>query len=166
MAMSTTDELESVEEPILRQFHPKPFHWDGVDPEKVVISYDRRSDTLLVHLFGRGRSSISVHIDRYLYAMVDPDSDEIIGIHIEGFLSQAVKEHPWEIAILDHAELRGITPVEVRALQRETLGTRRPLAGQELAPRAPGDPPNKTQAVSLLLAAENARWGLHGTSAA
>jgi hypothetical protein len=167
MAMSTTNELESVEEPVLRQFHPKPFHWDAVDPEKVVISYDRRSDTLLVHLFGRGRSSVSVHIDRYLYAMVDPESEEIIGVHIEGFLSQAVKEHPQEIVILDHAELRGITSIEVRALQREVLRSQRQQAQWLPAIRALSSSFDRSRAVALLLAAEEKeRWGIPDTSAA
>ncbi|MGH7961783.1 MAG: hypothetical protein ACRERD_08150, partial [Candidatus Binatia bacterium] len=67
MAMNAEHEIESVAEPELRQIQPKPIRWDAVDPAKVVISYDRPSDTLLVHLFGRGRHSISVPIDRYLY---------------------------------------------------------------------------------------------------
>lgn len=164
--MNAQDEIESVAEPVLRQIHPKPLSWDTVDPEKVVIRYDRPSDTLLVHLFGRGRSSISVPVDRYLYVMVDPDTEGIIGIHIEGFLSQAVKEHPRNIDILDYAELRGMTPGEVRALQRETLGIRRQLVGllrSALIRTAPND---KAQAVSLLFEAEPDRWRLLGIPAA
>jgi len=166
MAVSRTDDMQSVDEPVLRQIQPKPFRWDALDPAKIVISYDRSSDTLLIHLFGRGRPSISVPIERYLYAMVDPESEKIIGVHIEGFLAQAVPEHPGEIEILDHAELRGITPVEVRALQREVLGTWHPLPGRTRAVLAPDTPADKTRAVSLLLSAENARWGLPDTSAA
>lgn len=164
--MSTSRELESVEEPVLRQFRPKPFRWDEVDPETMAISYDRRSDTLLVHLFGRGRPSVSVPIRRYLYAMVDPDSEEIIGIHIEGFLSQAVKEHPQEIALLDYAELRGITPAEVRELQRSALGIWRPLIVQLRAALTSDSAIDKTKAVSLLLDAEDVRWSVPGIPAA
>ena len=167
MAMSTSDELESVEEPVLRHITPKPFRWDSIVPENVVIYYDRTSDTLLVHLFGRRRPSISVPIERYLYAMVDPESEQIIGIHIEGFLGQAVKEHPWEIAILHHAELRGITPAEVRALQRAMLESRsRPPKWFPVA-RALYSPRGKLLAVALLLEAEEKmRWGIPDTSAA
>jgi hypothetical protein len=166
MAMSTTDELESIEEPVLRQFHPKPFRWDTVDPEKVVVSYDRRSDTLLVHLFGRSRDSISVPIERYLYAMVDPDSEQIVGIHIEGFLGQAVKDHPQEVEILDYAELRGMTPIEVWALQWKTLGVWRPLMNQMRAGAVVDIPRGKVKAISLLLEAEGKRWGIAGAPAA
>src|SRR3712207_3966934 len=128
MAMKATEEIESVAEPVLRHIDPKPFRWDAVDPNKAVLSYDRPSDTLLVHLAGRGRPSISVPVDRYLYVMVDPDTEEVIGIHIEGFLAQAVKEHPRQIDILDYGALRGITSGEVRALQTKTLGIRHQLA--------------------------------------
>lgn len=158
--MSTSEELESVEEPILRQIEPKPFQWDAIDPETIVISYDRRSDTLLVQLFGRGRSSISVPVERYLYAMVDPESEQIIGIHIEGFLSQAVKEHPWEIMLLDYAELRGITPIEVRVMQRKEASAWRKWnhSGHPL--------PTKQDVVARMLAAEKMHWGIPDTSAA
>lgn len=118
--MNSAD-LDSVDEPILRKIRPRPFCWDDIDPDSIVISYDRPSDTLLIHLFGRGRPSVSVTIDRYFYALVDPETEHTLGIHIEGFLAQAVKEHPVEISLLDHAELRGITPIEVRELQREIL---------------------------------------------
>lgn len=160
MAMSTSEELESVEEPVLRQIEPQPFRWDAIDPEKVVISYDRKSDTLLVHLFGQGRPSISVPIERYLYAMVDPKSEQIIGVHIEGFLSQAVKEHPWEIMILDYAELRGITPIEVRVMQRKEASAWKKWnrSGHRL--------PSKQDVVARMLAAEKMNWSIHGTSAA
>ena len=164
--MNTQDEIESVAEPVLRQIHPKPLSWDTVDLEKVVIRYDRPSDTLLVHLFGRGRSSISVPIDRYLYVMVDPDTEEIIGIHIEGFLTQAVKEHPRNIDILDYAELRGMTPGEVRALQRETLGIRHQLAALLRSALTRTVPNDKAQAVSLLFEADPERWRLLGIPAA
>jgi hypothetical protein len=157
---------ESIEEPVLRQIEPKPFRWDAIDPEKIVISYDRRSDTLLVHLFGRGRPSISVPIERYLYAMVDPENEGIIGIHIEGFLGQAVKEHSQEIELLDYAELRGITPAEVWALQREALGVWRSLVEQTRAILAPSTSNDKIKAIASLLDAEALRWGIAGAPAA
>jgi hypothetical protein len=166
MAMTAHDELESVAEPVLRQIRPKRFHWDAVDPDKVIIRYDRPSDTLLVHLFGRGRPSISVPVDRYLYVMVDPDTESIIGIHIEGFLAQAVKEHPRQIEILDYAELSGMTVGEVRTQQREILGSWRQLAALLREALTRTAPHNKARLISLLLGAESERWGLPGKQAA
>jgi hypothetical protein len=46
--MTMTDDLDPTEEIILREIHPKPIRLDEIDPEKVV-SFDRRSDTLLMH---------------------------------------------------------------------------------------------------------------------
>ena len=166
MAVTAPDVLESVDEPVLRQIEPKPFHWEAVDPEQIIIRYDRPSDTLLIHLFGRGRPSISVSTDRYLHAMVDPDTEEIIGIHIEGFLAHAVKEHPRWIAVLDDAETRGITAAEVRALQRSVLGVWRQLAADVQAALVSPSPPDKLRAITLLLGAEAPRWGVRGVTAA
>jgi hypothetical protein len=120
--MSVTDDIDPTEEIVLCGFHPKPFRWEEINPAQVVVSFDRRSDTLLIHLFGRDCGSISVHMANYLYVMVDPDTEESLGFHIEGFVGQAVKDVPVAIELLDYGELRGITPAEVRELQRETLG--------------------------------------------
>ncbi len=125
--MNVTDHIDPTEAFVPREIHSKPIRLDTIDPEKAVVSFDRRSDTLLIHLFGRGRGLVSVPVGNYLYVMVDPDTEETIGFHVEGFLSQAIKDIPEAIDLLDYAELRGISPAEVRELQRETfmLGCRR-----------------------------------------
>lgn len=125
MAMTVTDHIDPTEDFVPREIHPKPIRLEEIDPEKVVVSFDRRSDTLLIHLFGRGRGSVSVPVANELYVMVDPETEETTGFHVEGFLSQAIKDVPEAIELLDYAELRGIAPAEVRELQRETLGQRR-----------------------------------------
>lgn len=165
MAMKTS-ELETVDEPVLRPLKPKTVQWDAIDSTQIVISYDAPSDTLLIHLFGRGRPSVSVPVDRYLYALVDPETEHTLGIHIEGFLTQAVKEHPDEIVLLDHAELRGITPIEVRELQQKVLGSWRSLPGHTNAVYAQETPPDKKGAVLLLLQAEHTKWRTLGRLAA
>lgn len=45
-----------------------------------------------------------------------------IGIHIEGFVAQVVKDIPASVQLLDVAELRGVRPLEVRAIVATTLG--------------------------------------------
>lgn len=165
MALKTS-ELETVDEPVLRALKPKPLQWDSVDSAQIAISYDHPSDTLLIHLFGRGRQTVSVPVDCYLYALVDPETEKTLGIHIEGFLTQAVKEHPDEIVLLDHAELWGNTPIEVRELQREILGSWRSLPGHVNVVYAPETPPDRKGAVLLLLQAEHPKWRTLGKSAA
>jgi hypothetical protein len=102
--------------------HPKPFDPATIDPENVSVSYDRQSDTLIIALFGSDLATISVPVGKYLYLMVTPDTETIVGFHVEGFLRAAVKDEPSSIELLDYAELRGITPTEVWALQRQILG--------------------------------------------
>jgi hypothetical protein len=164
-SMSRSD-LDTVDEPILRQIQPRPFGWNAVDSDHITIAYDHPSETLLMHLFERRRPTVSVPVERYLYALVDLESEQVVGILIEGFLAQAVKEHSDEISILDHAELRGIAPFEVQALQRELLGSWQTLPGSATAIRALDASRDKNQPVMRLLEAEKARWGLLDTTAA
>ncbi|MCA9863286.1 MAG: hypothetical protein KC432_09705 [Thermomicrobiales bacterium] len=105
-------------------------------------------------------------VDRYLYALVDPETEHTFGIHIEGFPAQAVEEHPGEIALLDHAERRGITPVEGRELLREILGSWQSLPDHANAAYAMETPPDRKGAVLPLLQAEHPKWRTLGTSAA
>jgi hypothetical protein len=160
MAMSVTYHFDPTEEFVPREIHPKPFRPEEIDPVKVVVSFDRRSDTLLIHLFGRGRDTISVPVANYLYVMVDPETEEIIGFHVEGFLSQAVNDVPEAIDLLDYAELRGITLSEARELQREALGAgdRHPAYLQSTDGKSV--PEQRKQAVASFIDAERARWNL------
>ena len=91
MAVSATDHIDPTEEFVPRHIDPKPFRREDIDPAKIVVSYDRRSDTLLIHLFGRGLETISVPVAKYLYVMVTPDTETVVGFHIEGFLGKRSK---------------------------------------------------------------------------
>lgn len=156
----------SNDQPILCQLELRPFQWVDMVPDSIVITFDRPSDTLLIHLFGRGRSLVSVPVDRYDYALVNSETEQTLGIHIEGFLAQEVKEHPTQTVLLDHAELRGITPIEVRELQREILGTWRALPGQVNVVYAQETHLDRKGAVLLLLHAEHPKWRTLGKPAA
>jgi hypothetical protein len=157
--MSVTDNIDPLEEFVPRGIHPKPIRLEEIDPERVVVSFDRRSDTLLIHLFGR-RGSVSVPVANYLYVMVDPDTEETIGFPVEGFLGQAIKDVPEAIELLDYAELRGITPAEVRVLQRETLkaGHRHPTNSSATNGMSVSE--HRHAAVASFINAERARWNL------
>jgi hypothetical protein len=122
MAMNTSDVMDPEEDPVIREVHPIPFKLDEIDPKRVVVEYDRRSDSLGIHLFGRYINSMSVPATKNIYVMVALDTEESVGLHIEGFLSQVVKAKPASIELLSYAELREMTPAEVWALQRDTHG--------------------------------------------
>ena len=157
MATTVVDIIDPADEPVIRRIRPKPLDPRQVDPSKVVVSYDRRSDTLLIHFFGRERDAVSVQGDRYLYLLVDPDTEEIVGFHFEGFVARAIKDVPELIDVLDHAELRGITPAEVRALRSGALGRRQRLATWLRSPFARTPQERKRRVVSSFLNAERSR---------
>jgi hypothetical protein len=162
MAIDVTDHIDPLAEFVPRHIDPKPFRWDAIDPANVAVSYDRRSDTLLIHLFGRGHDTISVPVAGYLYALVTPDSEAVVGFHIEGFLSQAVKDIPEAIDLLGYAEVRGITPAEVDALQRETLGNGHRRRSGLGARAIDGEPvqEQRLRAVAAFIDAERSRWNI------
>jgi hypothetical protein len=160
MAVTTTDDIDAMESFVPREIEPKPFRPEDIDPARVVVSFDRQSGTLIIHLFGRDRETISVPVANYLSVLVDADTEMVIGLHIEGFLAQAAKDIPEVVNLLDYAELRGITPAEVRELQRDTLSTRQqPLAhSRDAASKSVQD--RRRQAISALIDAGRTRWNL------
>ena len=71
---------------------------------------------------------MSVPATRNIYVLVTLDSEQSVGLHIEGFLMQMVEVNPSSIELLSYAELRGITPAEVWALQRNAHDGEKQLA--------------------------------------
>lgn len=130
MAKNTNDGVDPFEDPVIRDIHPKPFKLDEIDSERIVVEYDRPSDSLGIHLFGRYISTMSVPVTKNIYVMVTLGAEESVGLHIEGFLSQMVKENPASIDLLSYAELRQMTPAEVWALQRDVLEAADQLASR------------------------------------
>lgn len=59
------------------------------------IMYDEVSDTLLVFFYGSPEPSVSVDVSNTMYAMLDPDTEELIGLQIEAFKKAYLPEHPW-----------------------------------------------------------------------
>lgn len=64
----------------------------ALDPK---VHYDQISDTLFVFFYGGPEPSISVDVTDTLYAMVDPNTAELIGIQTEAFTKVYVHQHPW-----------------------------------------------------------------------
>lgn len=95
---------------------------DELDTERFVVSFDRLSDTLFVHFFGRSLPAVSFPLDTddtdYLYLLEEIETGRVVGIQIETFLSYALHRHPALVDLLDIAKLRGITPAEVAEIRR------------------------------------------------
>jgi hypothetical protein len=108
----------------------------GVDWHRVVISYDRASDTLMVHLYGRGRPAVSVPIPGpverdVVFLRIDPETDELVGVQIEDFLNLYARDNPDALNLLEGpVDLRGITPADLARI-RASIG--RPTRGAATA---------------------------------
>ena len=63
----------------------------AIDPSRVVVSYDRPTDTLFIHLYGRGREAISEVAGDYWYTLVDLDSGSAYRSHCECTVRQGAK---------------------------------------------------------------------------
>jgi hypothetical protein len=86
----------------------------AIDPDKVVVSYDRPTDTLFIHLYGRGREAVSEVGGDYWYTLVDLRTDEVLGFQIEDFLERAVAIDPELLELLEITEVDGRTAGELR----------------------------------------------------
>jgi hypothetical protein len=78
----------------------------------VAFSYDRDSDTMMVHFFRTPRPAVSIAIEDSadaLYVRLDRAADEVVGLQIEGFLSRFISRHPDWADTLSIARLRGLT---------------------------------------------------------
>ena len=159
MVVTVEDAVDPTEAFVPRQIEPKPFRREDIDPARIVVSFDRRSDTLFIHLFGRGLETISVPVGKHLYALVTPEIATTVGFQIEGFLAQAVKDEPELVTLLDYAELRGITPADVRDLQREALGVKRSFARWRSG-LATSVQEQRRRAVAAFIETERSKWSL------
>ncbi len=95
-----------------------------IDPRRVVIDYDRESDTFSVHLFGEGHAAKVLHTGGAVDLRLDPTTHQIVGYQIEGFLADAVYRHP---QLLELAELGGIPAEEIAAVRGRIGPERRRL---------------------------------------
>lgn len=113
-----------------RRFALDPDALARLDPADTSVSYDRASDTLLIHFGGRGRPAVSVPSPKpiardFVFLRFDPTSGELVGVQVEDFLDLFLPEHPTAAILIEQADLRGITEKELRPVLRRLPGTDR-----------------------------------------
>lgn len=118
--MATVNEAPTIEIP--------PISMKDIDLSNAFLSYDRESDTLMVHLVPRGEPGITVFVDDHYAVRLDRTRKRLLGFQVEGFLIAVVRQQPALLDALDVAELRGITPEEIAHLRRE-IGVEHRKAG-------------------------------------
>lgn len=72
--------------------------WESLDLERVVVSFDEPSDTMMVHFHGRGVPAYGEPVsdgrrDVYLLRVSFAD-DEIVGVQIEDYRARFLAEYP------------------------------------------------------------------------
>ncbi len=116
--------IDSNDTPEPFELHPKWGAFEAIDPARIVLSYDRRSDSLMVHFVERGAPHVAVESGAWTYVLVDPETELITGLRFDAFLDRVVPQYPEYVRLLEISELRGITAAEVLALRRTFLPLR------------------------------------------
>ncbi len=101
-----------------------------IDPRNLGAEYDRESDRLIVQFFGRGRPAVMLHTGGVADYWLDPETHEIIGLQVEGYLTQAVYQLPLLLDLAEFVGLAGdeVTPIRQRiSRERGILGIVEPL---------------------------------------
>lgn len=71
-------------------------HSDGRPiPMNPTSHYDELSDTYFIFFYGAPEPSISVDVTETMYAMLDAETEDLIGIQIEAFRRKYIPAHPW-----------------------------------------------------------------------
>jgi hypothetical protein len=117
--------------PSAQTINPRWPDLTALPSDQVRLTYDRPTDTLFVDFYGEVRPAASIPLDRgdrdYVYLRVDPETDAVVGLQIEHFLSYAIKQHPELGGALDTMTLVGISRDDLERITR--VRSERPQAG-------------------------------------
>jgi hypothetical protein len=87
----------------------------------ILAAYDRASDTLMLHFRGQPRPAVSIPIESRedgVYVRLDRETNQVVGLQIEGFIADFIDRFPELADLLKHAHLRGIDRDEAVAIAR------------------------------------------------
>jgi hypothetical protein len=111
---------------IPQAFNPTWPELSSLSANHIRFTYDRPTDTLFVDFYGDARPAASVALERgnrdYLFLRVDPETDAVVGLQIEHFLSYAVMQHPELALALDVASLVDVGRDDVDRIARIRSG--------------------------------------------
>ena len=65
-----------------------------IDSRSVAFRYDALSDRLTVHFFGEARPAFSLDVSDVENLRVELDTNRIVGLEVEAFLSHAIRAEP------------------------------------------------------------------------
>ena len=79
-----------------RELKPKLPRLEDIDGAQIRLDYDKLSDSLWVSFVGGARPTVNVYAetDDDLMYLVDPLTEEVVGLEIENFLYRALRVSP------------------------------------------------------------------------
>ena len=102
--------------------HPKAPDPATIEPDKVIIAYDRRADTLAVDFFGHERPSKVLHTGTGVDLRIDPATEIVVGLQIEAARKQGIDRRPLPVLLIVHlAELLGMCDDNLRELRNHAV---------------------------------------------
>ena len=80
-----------------REFKPKLPRLEDIDGAQIRLDYDTLSDSLWVSFVGGARPAVNVYAetDDDLMYLVDPITEEVVGLEVENFLGRALRLSPY-----------------------------------------------------------------------
>lgn len=110
----------------MRSLNPKYPRFGDLDQERFSLDFDRLSDTLYWDFYGGSPSAVSYPLSSHVLLSVDPETEDVVGLQFDAFLTSVVYEVP---DFLDLADLIGLTSEEVEEVRaRISPGARRQAA--------------------------------------
>jgi hypothetical protein len=83
--------------------------------------YDSVSDTYFIFFYGEPEPSISLDVSETMYALLDPETEDLIGIQIEAYTSVYVPQHPWLEPYVDVLTGRSASPHHAEQVEQRDL---------------------------------------------
>lgn len=107
----------------VRRLEPKYNRFkEELNPANVHFDYNELSDTLYIYMFPGDQPLVVIPSRAGLTSfLVDPESEEILGLQLEGFLDRWVVDHPKLISV---AEIAGIDSKRIESA-RDRIGDAR-----------------------------------------
>ena len=74
-------------------FHMQSFDLDAIDFNKIWTNYDSEADSVVIYITGNPQPAVSVYASDNIYVMVDPDTRNVVGFHVEKWERKFVPAH-------------------------------------------------------------------------
>ncbi len=99
----------------MRRLNPRWPDLGNLDWQASALDFDRDSDTLYWDFYGEPRAAISVPVTDHVLLSVDPGTEEVVGLQLDGFLAHVIYQAP---ELLELGDLIGLGANEIEEIRR------------------------------------------------